>query len=265
MQCHYFSPVYQLLPVPPLSHTTPELLQALCHCKYPPDFISTKPHNSVILTYNFCFACQLSASSLPLKLSPYYLTSISPVSTHCAEALIDAFLDILEYLYIYMMSIHLDASIFTFSSPTTSLAYFSLAFQTDTKQTAWEIGAHCWADWQALGCWPRHTHMAVRNWVWADCWPNTTSRHGCKPFCGRHMLPLQINCAGLWSQQLCLAENNQCPEKLRGYWFNRNESAQETFGRNQAQTSSTYILSHVIAINTILIQMRKSVRFPSLL
>lgn len=158
MQCHYFSPVYQLLPVPPLSHTTPELLQALCHCKYPPDFISTKPHNSVILTYNFCFACQLSASSLPLKLSPYYLTSISPVSTRHAEALIDAFLDILEYLYIYMMSIHLYASIFTFSSSTTSLAYFSLAFQTDTKQTAWEIGAHCWADWQALGCWPRHTH-----------------------------------------------------------------------------------------------------------
>lgn len=107
MQCHHLSPVYQLLPVPPLSHITPELLQALFHCKYPPDFVSAKPQNSVSLTYNFCFACQLSASSLPIKLSPYYFTSISPVSsTRCTEVLIDTFLDILEYFYIYIMSIH---------------------------------------------------------------------------------------------------------------------------------------------------------------
>lgn len=37
------------------------------------------------------------------------------------------------------------------------------------------------------------------------------------------------------------------------------------FVRSQPQTPSTYVLSHVIAINIILIQMRKPVCFPSLL
>lgn len=41
MQCHYFSPGSLCLPATPSSFPfphTPEQLQVLCHCKYPPDF-----------------------------------------------------------------------------------------------------------------------------------------------------------------------------------------------------------------------------------
>lgn len=157
--------------------------------------VSSKPQNSLILTYNFCFACQLSASSLPFKLRPYYFISISPVSsTHCNEVLVDTFLGTLEYLHTYMLSIHP----WCFYIHILLIHYFSCLLFLDFPA---RHEANCLADtcpllgWLA-GAWllakvhtgqsgteckltaiqtPHHV-MAANKWCW-----------------GRHMLPLQIN------------------------------------------------------------------------
>lgn len=110
MQCHYFSPGSLCLPATlssfPFPHT-PEQLQVLCHCKYPPDFLFPLNHKT---HWSSDTISALSASSQLYLFSSNSAHIILPPSAqyllHTALKLTDTFLGILEYLQSYMMSIH---------------------------------------------------------------------------------------------------------------------------------------------------------------
>lgn len=156
----------QFLPFP----THPRTATSSLPLQVSPRFlVSTKPQNSLIFRYNFCFVCQLSALPLLLKLSPYYFTSISPVSsTHCTE--VDRYLSWYPRISSELHDVYTPLMLPYSHSPHPLLLLLTfpwLSSQTRSKllgryvPTAGLTGRHL-----VVG---QGTHRSVRNGVQADC------------------------------------------------------------------------------------------------
>lgn len=157
------------------------------------------PSKSQTLTYIFRFACQPCFLSSPPTAILFHLHHTSTSYTlHWSPK---AFGTILKYLYISTMPVQPPhPAPLPYPSYSPCALHLLLTFLWLSSQ-ARKVCSDCsgdtcprrgWAEWQALGCWPRDMHVSQES---SASW-QPAKRHDMaanKPFCGKHLFPLLIN------------------------------------------------------------------------